>query len=656
MTAKSWLKSLFALFTVPAGNPELIAAQITAFSKQLPLLYFVLLANTLFVAATHVNVAPPWLAIYIPAILTVLCIVRIWSWLRVPRLNLAHEAAVARLQSTVLMVGGFGLAFTFWGIALYPYGNTFQQLHVTFFMAITLIACVFCLMHVRAAALLLNLIVLIPYAWFFMSQNQPVLIAIAANVVLVSLTMIMIVITHYRDFARMVEQRTELSRRQVEAERLISENMRLANSDSLTGLPNRRSFFAAIEREIDLARASGAPVAVGLIDLDGFKAVNDLYGHQVGDQLLMEASRRLITYPGWEAFFARLGGDEFGVLLKGAAHQAEVDNFGREICAILRQAYVMPEVTAEISASIGFAIHPDAGDTVERLIENADYALYQAKQKASGTAVIFSLDHAVEIKRLNQVDQLLRNADLDQELSLLYQPIIDLETGRITGAEALARWNNPTLGAVSPVQFIKAAERSNLINRITVLLYRKALMEMQLWPKSVGLSFNLSARDIASHETILHLAAITLKSGINPRRIEFEVTETALMADFDQALSALTRLRNIGLRIALDDFGTGYSSLGYVHRLPLDKVKIDSRFIADIAENRTARSIVKSVIDLARNLGFASLAEGVETEEQAGIIHALGCGFAQGYYFGRPMTGADFRHAAEGESRTVISA
>jgi predicted signal transduction protein with EAL and GGDEF domain len=242
---------------------------------------------------------------------------------------------------------------------------------------------------------------------------------------------------------------------------------------------------------------------------------------------------------------------------------------------------------------------------------------------------VFNTDHALDIKKLNQIDQLLRNADLDREMTVVYQPIVNLESGRTVSAEALARWHSPVLGNVSPAQFIKAAERSDLINRLTVLLYRKALADMKSWPKSVGLSFNLSARDVASQDTILHLAAITLKSGIDPRRIEFEVTETAVMADFDQALSALTRLRSIGLRIGLDDFGTGYSSLGYVHRLPLDKVKIDIQFISDIADNRTARSIVKSVIDLARNLGFASLAEGVETEEQARIIHAMGCGRRQ---------------------------
>jgi len=652
----SWLKNTLALFSVPAGKPDLIAAQITAFTRQLPLLYFVLLANTLFVAATHIHVAPAWLALYIPALLTVLCIIRIWSWARLPRRELDHEASVARLQSTVLMVAGFGAAFTVWGLTLYPYGDAYQKLHVAYYMSITLIACILCLMHVRAAALLLTITVLVPFSLFFLTRGEPVMTAIAANVIIVGLAVMFVVFTHYRDFARMVEQRTELRRRQEEAEQLSRENLRLANSDSLTGLPNRRCFFTSIAHHLSAASATGETMAVGLVDLDGFKAVNDLYGHTVGDQLLIDASKRLMAHPGWNASFARLGGDEFGVILRGASHQAEIENFGREICTLLRQPYLLPNVTAEISASIGFAAYPMAGDTVERLIENADYALYQAKQKASGTAVVFNTDHALDIKKLNQIDQLLRNADLDREMTVVYQPIVNLESGRTVSAEALARWHSPVLGDVAPAQFIKAAERSDLINRLTVLLYRKALADMKSWPKSVGLSFNLSARDVASQDTILHLAAITLKSGIDPRRIEFEVTETAVMADFDQALSALTRLRSIGLRIGLDDFGTGYSSLGYVHRLPLDKVKIDIQFISDIADNRTARSIVKSVIDLARNLGFASLAEGVETEEQARIIHAMGCGFAQGYFFGRPMPGADLGRLAAGDSLSINSA
>ena len=259
-----------------------------------------------------------------------------------------------------------------------------------------------------------------------------------------------------------------------------------------------------------------------------------------------------------------------------------------------------------------------------------------AKARYRGRPVIFSREHEVEIRKLSTIEHTLRRIDLDAELSLHYQPIVNVGTARLVGFEALAR-QNPELGNVPPDVFIAVAERTELIGTITQVLLRKALAAARSWPEDVFLSFNLSMRDLISQVTILQTVALIESSGIDPRRIIIEVTETALMQDYEQVQDLLRALRSMGLKVALDDFGSGQSSLSYVHQLSLDKIKIYWGFIGNIATQENARNIVKTVIDLCRNLKFDCVVEGVETAEQVEIINRLGCSTMQGYFFAKPM-------------------
>ncbi len=635
-------------------SPDHTAAQMRAFSKQIPLLYLVLLANTAFVSATHFGLAPDLLTLHLPLLFSALCVARLVGWWYMRNTNVSHAAALRRLKSTQVLAAAFGALFTAWGLAILPYGDPQHQMHVAYFMSITVISCVFCLMHLRAAAFTLMLIVTIPFSAFFATRGDPVLLAVAANMGLVSIAMAFILNSHFRDFRRMVQQRTELTQQHAESVRLGAENYRLAHVDSLTGLANRREFLSRIEREVASAGAVGHEIAVGLVDLDGFKAVNDLYGHAAGDELLVEASRRMKELQGFEATFARLGGDEFGVILRDSSGRPEVSSFGRWLAMVLALPYDLSGLRINLSASLGFAVYPTAGHTAERLVENADYALYEAKDKSPGSTVIFSQHHAAEIQRLNLVLQKLRTADLATEITMVYQPIVTVASGAVIGFEALARWHNGTLGNVPPAEFIRVAERSDMINRLSLSLFAAALRDMSAWPPSAQLYFNLSARNINAPGFALQLTAEIVRSGINPRRIEFEVTETAVMADFDQALHCLSALRGVGCRIALDDFGTGFSSLSYVHRLPLDKIKIDARFIAGIESNAAVRNIVKSIVDLSHNLSLACVAEGVETEAQARIIAELGCDHAQGYHYARPLPLEHLDHEQTGAGPSTV--
>ena len=275
------------------------------------------------------------------------------------------------------------------------------------------------------------------------------------------------------------------------------------------------------------------------------------------------------------------------------------------------------------------------------LFERADYALYNAKQNSRGKPVIFSTDHEIERRRSGLIEQALAQADLARELSLDFQPIIELPGNHIAGFEALARWTNNALGMVPPGEFIRRAERSNRILLISEILLERALESAKCWPDHVRVSFNLSTRDIASPEATRRIVEIISASRVPAHRIELEITETALVSDFDVASDSLRLLKQLGVHISLDDFGTGFSSLSYVHRLPLDKIKIDRSFVADIATNTTSQKVVKSVVDLCRNLNLDCVVEGVETEDQLRILSDLGCRKMQGYLFGRPMSADD---------------
>jgi diguanylate cyclase (GGDEF)-like protein len=504
-------------------------------------------------------------------------------------------------------------------------------------MATTVVGCVFCLMHLRVAALLLLSIVILSFATFLVFTGSPVFIAMAVDMTLIGLALAFIIELYYRSFAGVVHTQRDLQASQEKTQRLSDENFRLASIDSLTDLPNRRSFFASLRALSEQALATGGGFNVGLIDLDGFKQVNDIYGHASGDLVLQEVGVRLLALAEPGIFFARLGGDEFGILAQDRQSNDALLELGQRICDALSQPYRVAGNIAELSGTIGWAAFPDAGNTVTQVFERADAALYVGKEGRRGTAVIFSTEHETRIRRSSLVTQELRHAELESELFLEFQPISDVVTRRTIGLEALGRWHNPRLGAVKPEEFIRIAERTEIILRITEVLLHKALAEVPHWPAELYLSFNLSAIDISTSARARRLIDIVSASGVPPHRVSFEITETAVTRDFEQARSALTMIKQAGCRVSLDDFGTGYSSLSYVHRLPFDSIKIDRSFMTDVDSNSASKKIVKSVLDLCKNLGLECVVEGLETSSQAEVVKALGARAVQGYLFSPPM-------------------
>lgn len=625
------------LFRTPRDNPELIQAKLAAFSKQVPLMYALVMSSTLALAITHLGSAPAALTVYIPAVLDLVCVVRMIMWLRTRHQVWSHEQALAKLRGTIVFAAILGAGFSAWSLSLFPYGDAYAKGHVAFFMAVTVIGCGFCLMHLRTAALIVMGFVVVPFAVYFVSTGNTVFISIAINFVIVAIAIVFMLLVNYRDFEDRINYQKALLEKQAELQNLSDLNFRNSNVDILTGLPNRRRFFSELEARIQSAAAGGTRLGIGILDLDGFKPINDVHGHPTGDRLLVEVGQRLREQLGSLAFLARIGGDEFALITEGDVTERDITGIGEGIVEMLRAPFEVQGMTARIGGSIGFAQYPSAARDAEALFERADYALYFAKQHDRGQVVIFSHDHEAEIRQASVVAQALINADLEQELSIAYQPIVDVEMSRTVCFEALARWRSPSLGEIAPSIFILAAERTGLITQLTPVLLRKALAGAKQWPDDIRISFNLSAVDIASPLSILKIVNVVEQSGIRPDRIDFEITETAAMRNFAQATEALNVLKRQGARISLDDFGTGYSSLSCIRELPLDKVKIDRGFTMKIETEAASRLILRTMINLCENLGLDCVVEGIETASHRDILRRENCRYMQGYFFARPM-------------------
>ncbi|TQX86886.1 MULTISPECIES: EAL domain-containing protein [unclassified Rhizobium] len=618
---------LFRWLTLREEQPELAIAQCRELQGQIPLLYALLSLNAVAVAYTHLDVAPAWMTVWIPLVLVSASILRLIAWLKKPDTALNGAEAIQTLRRTTVLGGVMASVYISWSLGLGSYGGDHQQAHVAIFIAITVIGCIFCLIHLPQAALAVTAIVTIPYLIYYFSLGDAVYIAIALNILLVTIVMIRVLLNSHRGFVRLV-------RSEAETQRLNREVTVLAHTDPLTRLPNRRLFFSELSGRIGLDGNRGGRICVGIIDLDRFKAVNDTYGHIVGDQLLEAAGERLRVAFGSEAMVARLGGDEFAFFLGMDGEAATV--FANRMCAALLVPFKLGDIVISIGASCGLSTSTSEVVSAMTLYDQADYALYRAKSEQRGFAVLYSSEHERLIRSDRAVEAALQAADLETEMELDLQPIVSGPNFEMRAVEALARWTSPTLGPVRPDIFIPLAERAGIIHRLTLTLLRKALAHLTRLPAGIKLSFNLSAHDLTSSETVLGIIAMILESGTEPSRIIMELTETAVMRDFDAAEQSIRLLRGLGIKIALDDFGTGQSSLSYLHRLPIDKVKIDRSFVIGTA-SESGCEILAAVVALCRSMKMQCIAEGVEDTRQLDILRGIGCDTFQGYLFARPM-------------------
>jgi diguanylate cyclase (GGDEF)-like protein/PAS domain S-box-containing protein len=414
-----------------------------------------------------------------------------------------------------------------------------------------------------------------------------------------------------------------------------------ANYDSLTGLPNRALFMDRLSQALATMGRVGKKLGLMFIDLDGFKLVNDTLGHEIGDLLLKEAAERLATCVRTGDTVARLGGDEFTIIMPNLTDPRNAPLLAQRILDTLAKPFVLKGQEAFVSGSIGITIFPDDATKASELIKNADAAMYRAKEQGKASYHFFTADLNEEVKQRLVLKNGLSKALERNELILFYQPKMDLVSNRVHGCEALMRWQNPDLGMVSPARFIPVLEETGIIVEVGEWAIRTACRQYRAWVDSglppIRIAVNLSARQIRDGTLASTVARILDETEVPPEGLELEITESMLMTDAQKSVVALEELHRMGIHVAMDDFGTGYSSLSYLKRFPIDTIKIDRSFVADIASNPDDAEIIKTIITMGQTLNRRVVAEGVETEEQLRILRNYKCDEIQGYLLSPPL-------------------
>jgi diguanylate cyclase (GGDEF)-like protein len=419
----------------------------------------------------------------------------------------------------------------------------------------------------------------------------------------------------------------------------------LAHHDPLTGLPNRLMFFAQLRKSLAIAARAGRQLAVLFIDLDRFKEVNDTLGHAIGDELLTAVTHRLTTHLRGGDTLARLGGDEFVCVVEDVTDPREVSRVADKLIELLSRPFVVRDHELYIAASIGICLYPGDGEDAATLVRNADTAMYQAKAHGRGRSHFYTAEMTAYAQERIRLEGLLRRAIEAGELELHYQLKVAAATGRPTGAEALVRWRNTELGMIPPVRFIPLAEETGFIGELGAWVLREACRQMVAW-RAAGLvvprvAVNLSVKQIERGDVVAMVRTALADSGLDPAALELEITESLIM-NTEDALGVLEQFQRLGVHLAIDDFGTGYSSLAYLKQLPVNTLKIDRSFVVGIGANAGDEAIIRTIVALARSLGLATVAEGVDCTPQLDFLRSLGCDEIQGYFFSQPLPAEEF--------------
>ncbi len=413
-----------------------------------------------------------------------------------------------------------------------------------------------------------------------------------------------------------------------------------AGGDALTELPNRVLLRERLEHELKRVKR-GEMLAVLCLDLDRFKSVNDTLGHPIGDELLKVVSDRLRACTREPDTIARLGGDEFAIIMTAIQQPTDAAALARRIRESIVKPFHLDGHQIIVDISIGISVAPIDATTPDQLLKNADMALYGAKGDGRGTYRFFEAEMDARMKARRDLEMDLRNALVNKEFELHYQPLVNLETNEITSFEALLRWHHPKRGLISPADFIPIAEETGLIIPLGEWVLRTACNETAKWPKDIKVAVNLSPAQLKSRNLIEVVTSALEESGLPAKRLQLEITESVLMHNTFATLATLHKLRELGVQIAMDDFGTGYSSLSYLRSFPFDKIKIDRSFIQDISSQAEPLAIVHAVAGLAKCLNMVSTAEGVETQQQMETLQNVGCTEMQGYFFSKAKPAAE---------------
>ncbi len=628
------LKTLRDLLTVPGDDLDLVEAQYRVFIKQIPLLYLILTVNALSIISTFVRFGHHWITLYLPGVLVAFCVARGWVWWRRGGHPVPAAEALRMMRATTWLAAGLTGLFSFWGFVLYSYGDPYAKMQVVFFLALTMIGCTFCLTQLRPAALSVAAIGVGPYSVFFFIADKGNFRADALNLAFVSVGMVATIMHNYRDFAKLVVSQRALREKHDEALRLSDENFRLANQDTLTGLANRRAFIAKL-RELMRPRGEECEVAMALVDLDRFKIVNDVYGHEIGDALIVGVAQAFAQQLPQGALMARLGGDEFAAVVSGAEAKTQMLAFAQAVGERLSHPIAVGERAVSVGAGIGVAAAMSGECEGQELLRRTDVAMHQAKASGKPGVQLYSFDLDAERRQLSALNDEIRLGLQRDEFEVFYQPIVDARSKAIVSVEALARWPRRPGGALGPDDFIPAAEADGLIDRLGQFVLRRACEDFRD-RDGISLSVNISPAQFRNPAFESEVAKILSETGFPAPRLCLEVTEGYLIDNPERAAAAISSLKAMGANVVLDDFGAGYTSIAYLKTYGFSGIKIDRSLSSRIGVDAKAQVLVTGVVYLANGLDMQVTAEGIETDEQARLLKLAGCQNLQGFRYCRP--------------------
>lgn len=621
-------------------SPELVTAQYQALRRQIPVMYALMIVDAGFLAAATFQEVPWLLSIGAPMLLALMAAGRALIWLNRPVTFLEIAKMRRNLRETVVVAAILGTAFGGWGFALMNFATPEQVFAIALYIFVGAIGCCYCLQALPAAARLILLLGAAPVTVRLLLSNDWYLFGIGVNFVLVASLIAKMLSSYHRGYMDMLNSRSEILVEQARAQSAERRAQQLAYQDVLTQLPNRRALTESLAGLRFLAPQRA--LALLVLDLDHFKAVNDVHGHHAGDELLERVAECLTQIVAESGTAYRLGGDEFAITLdlEGAGPDMP-EALAHRIISKLAEPFWIDGLVHHIGGSIGISLYPRDATDSDALMRRADIALYQAKASGRSRFRMFERAMDAEIVRRSVLEQEFRR-DLKQgAFQPYYQPIVHLESETITGFEMLARWKRDDGTDVGPCEFIPIAEECGLVGELMLTLLAQACIDATAWGPDLTLSINVSPTQLKDRWLSEKILRVLTKAGLPPQRLKLEITENALIAEPAHAKSIIESLKNQGVLLALDDFGTGYSSIQHLRILPFDNVKIDRSFISGIEQDAEAHRMAVSIIHLAFNLGLSVVAEGVESRGVLKILKEIGCAEGQGFFFGRPVSQAE---------------
>lgn len=621
---------------------DLLSQRYQSLQRQVPMLYIGVLACFL---GLHLATSGELAQFGTPMSAVILLVLyRLLHWVRTSRRVLSPPKMERELQGTLIFSIAFSAVFCGWALYLFDV-STEQRQFVLLFGSLACVGCAYGLSSFPKAARAPLLVLGLPLAFRSILTGETNFIGAGVALTLIILLVSRVLTVHSQNVQELTQSRAEkeLEReRAQDAERIANSERAnantLAQTDYLTGLANRRAFMDSLGSHLLRTERRSQLGVLAVIDLDGFKPINDAFGHATGDAVIKIVGARLGQSLGDAGVCARVGGDEFAVLLPDCSSEVSAQKMGAQICTTLEEPVYLAGRELKVSACCGLTMLQEEDRDASDALLRADTALYAAKDRGRGNLSLFSHQMELKRRRRSEIEEALRDAATRSQISLVYQPILNLETGQIESYEALARWSDERLGEVAASEFILIAEQIGVIEDISDHLLRKAIAEAVSWPNEVALSFNLSTVQLCSRTLAARILCEVDKQGLAPHRLQIEVTETMLLVDFEAARANLSKLRAEGVRVVLDDFGAGYASISYLQEMQFDCVKLDGSLVKRAATSLSSKRLLKGVIDLCSSLSLPCVAEQVETEEQLRILLEMECGKGQGYFLSKPLT------------------